>query len=164
VLVGHHFSCILIIGLLTAISPMSDAKVFLLTIAIVGVLMLYLYWQNRTPSARWMPEDARRQLHRERRVPPRVKCAIPVSLEASRRSLTGLTRDIAIGGVLLTPSAPLSVGEPVHVSFELPGGPRIDIPGAVCRRQGKHVAIKFDFVTQQRALIQQWVDQQQHQI
>lgn len=107
-----------------------------------------------------MPEEAREQLYRERRVPPRVKCTTNISIIAGRRTITGVTHDIAIGGVLLKPAAPLAIGEPVHVSLDLPNGPHIEIPGAICRRQGEQVAVKFDFITDQRALIQQWVDEQ----
>lgn len=139
---------------------MAEAKVFILTIVVVGILLFYVYWQNRAHPAGWMPEDARQQLHRERRVPPRIKCATEVYIVATRRTVTGVTDNIAIGGLLLKPSAPLSVGEPVQVSFELPNGPRIDIPGAICRKQGERVAVKFDFITEQRVLIQKWVDQQ----
>lgn len=139
---------------------MTETKVFLLTVVVVGLLLLYIYVQNRARPGGWMPENAREQLHRERRVPPRVKCAMPVSISAGRRVLSGTTENIAIGGLLLRPSGPLAVGEPVHVSFELPNGSKIDMPGAVCRRQGECVAVKFDFVTEQRTLIQSWVDQQ----
>ncbi len=137
---------------------MTETKVFILTVVAVGILFLYLYWQNRVHPGGWMPEDAREQLHRERRVPPRVKCQTAISILANRRVVTGTSVDIAIGGVLLHASEPLSVGEPVNVSFDLPDGPHIDIPGAICRKQGENVAVKFDFVTDQRALIQRWVD------
>lgn len=140
---------------------MTEAKTLALTIIVVGLLLLYLYWQNRVHPGGWMPDEAQEQLRRERRVPPRIKCATQVSIFASRRSVPGVTVNIAIGGILLTPSAPLSVGEPVHVSMDLPNGPHIEIPGAICRKQGEHVAVKFDFDTEQRALIQQWVDIQQ---
>lgn len=139
---------------------MTETKVFLFTLVAVGLLLLYLYVQNRPRSGAWMPEDAREQLHRERRVPPRVPCATPVSIAAGRRIVSGITENVAIGGLLLKPSEALSVGEPVHVAFELPHGPRIEIPGAVCRKQGECVAVQFDFITEQRALIQQWVDRQ----
>jgi hypothetical protein len=140
---------------------MTEAKTLALTIVVVGLLLLYLYWQNRVHPAGWMPDDAQEQLRRERRVPPRIKCATQVSISANRRSVEGVTVNVAIGGILLTPSAPLSVGEPVHVSMDLPNGPHIEIPGAVCRKQGEHVAVKFDIDTEQRALIQKWVDLQQ---
>lgn len=138
--------------------PVTETKVFILTIVGVGLIFLYVYWQNRVHPDGWMPEDARTQLHRERRVPPRVACATDVSILAGRRTLSATSVNVAIGGILLKPSGALSVGEPVHVSFQLPDGPKIEIPGAVCRRQGEHVAVKFDFITEQRALIQQWVD------
>lgn len=141
---------------------MTEAKVFVFTVVVVGILLIYVYWQNRVHPAGWMPDEARQQLHRERRVPPRIACVTSVSIVANRRTISGLSRDIAIGGILLKPSAPLSVGEPVRVSFDLPNGPHVDIPGAICRKQGEHVAVKFDVVTQQRALIQQWVDQQRN--
>lgn len=139
---------------------MTETEVFLLTVAVVGILLLYLYVQNRTRSGNWMPDDARAQLHRERRVPPRIKCATEVSIAAGRRIITGTTVNVAIGGLLFKPSGALGVGEPVHVAFELPNGPKIEIPGAICRKQGEYVAIKFDFITEQRTLIQSWVDQQ----
>lgn len=141
---------------------MTETKVFVFTVVIVGILLIYAYWQNRVQPARWMPDEARQQLHRERRVPPRVACVTSVSIAADGRNISGVSRDIAIGGILLKPSAPLSVGEPVHVSFDLPNGPHIDIPGAICRKQGERVAVKFDVLTQQRALIQKWVDLQQN--
>ena len=140
---------------------MTEAKVFVLTIVVVGILLIYVYWQNRVHAGGWMPNEAREQLYRERRVPPRIPCVTTITIVANRRTISGLSHDIAIGGVLLKPFAPLSVGEPVHVSFDLPSGPHIDIPGAICRKQGEHVAVKFDVQTQQRALIQSWVDQQQ---
>lgn len=138
---------------------MTETKVFILTVVVVGLILLYVYWQNRVHPGGWMPEDARNQLHRERRVPPRISCATDVSIVAGRRTLSATSLNVAIGGILLKPSGTLSIGEPVHVSFQLPDGPKIDIPGAVCRKQGEHVAVKFDVVTEQRALIQQWVDQ-----
>lgn len=143
---------------------MTEAKVFVFTVVVVGILLIYVYWQNRVHPEGWMPDEARQQLHRERRVPPRVACVTEVSIVADRRTISGVSRNIAIGGILLKPSAPLSVGEPVHVSFDLPNGPRIEIPGAICRKQGDHVAVKFDVMTQQRALIQHWVDQQRNSI
>jgi hypothetical protein len=141
---------------------MTEAKVFVLTIVVVGILLIYVYWQNRVHPGGWMPDEARQQLHRERRIPPRIACVTNVAIVANRRTISGVSHDIAIGGILLKPSAPLLVGEPVHVSFDLPNGPRIEIPGAICRKQGEHVAVKFDVITQQRALIQQWVDQQRN--
>jgi hypothetical protein len=140
---------------------MTEAKVFVLTIVVVGILLIYVYWQNRVHAGGWMPNEAREQLNRERCVPPRIPCIISITIVANRRTISGLTKNIAIGGVLFKPLAPLSVGEPVHASFDLPNGPHIDIPGAICRKQGEYVAVKFDVVTQQRALIQKWVDQQQ---
>jgi hypothetical protein len=139
---------------------MSDAKVLLLTAVVVGVMLLYIYWQTRARPGHWIPDDAREQINRERRVPPRITCEMNVYILAGSRSVSGVAQNVAIGGLLLIPSAPLSVGEPVHVSFELPKGPRIDIPGAICRTQGNSVAVKFDFVSNQRELIQKWVDQQ----
>ena len=139
---------------------MTETKVFLLTVVVVGLLLLYLYWQNRAHPAGWMPEDARQQLHSERRVPPRISCATDVAIIAGTRIVPATSVNVAIGGILVKPESPLSVGEPVHVSFHLPNGPRIEIPGAVCRKQGEHVALKFDVLTEQRALIQKWVDQQ----
>lgn len=139
---------------------MTEAKVFFFTVVVVGILLFYVYWQNRVRPGGWMPEEAREQLHRERRVPPRIKCATHVSIVAGRRTVTGVSKDVAIGGILFKPSAPLAIGEPVHVSFDLPDGPHIEIPGAICRKQGEHVAVKFDFLTDQRALIQRWVDRQ----
>jgi hypothetical protein len=139
---------------------MSDANVLLLTAAVVGVLLLYIYWQTRARPGHWMPDDAREQINREHRVPPRITCAMDVYIRAGNRSVFGVAQNVAIGGLLLKPASPLSAGEPVYVSFELPNGPRINIPGAICRIQGSSVAVKFDFVTDQRALIQKWVDQQ----
>lgn len=140
---------------------MTEAKVFVVTVVVVGILLFYLYWQNRVHPAGWMPDEAREQLHRERRVPPRIPCVTNVSIVANRRTISGESLNVAIGGILLKPSAPLSIGEPVQVSFELPNGPRVEIPGAICRKQGEYVAVKFDVITQQRTLIQQWVDRQQ---
>ncbi len=139
---------------------MADTKVLLFTLVVVALLLYYAYWQNRTRPGGWIPEAAREQVNRERRVPPRVRCSMDVLIRAGQRTVAGTAENIAIGGVLLRPSASLSVGEPVHVTFELPNGPCIDIPGAVCRKQGDNIAVKFDFVTEQRALIQHWVDQQ----
>ncbi len=139
---------------------MTETKVFLLTAVVVGLLFLYVYMQNRARPGGWMPEDARKQLYRERRVPPRIPCATEVSIAAGPRMITGTTVNVAIGGLLLKPSGALGVGEPVHITFELPKGPKIDIPGAVCRKQGEYVAVKFDFITEQRTLIQSWVDEQ----
>src|SRR5512140_3286197 len=101
---------------------MNEAKVLALTVVVVGLLLLYVYWQNRVHPGGWMPDEAREQLRRERRVPPRIKCSTEVSISTNRRSITGMTVDIAIGGILLTPSASLSVGEPVQVSLDLPNG------------------------------------------
>jgi hypothetical protein len=139
---------------------MTEAKVFLFTVVIVGIVLLYVNWQSRVRPGGWMPEEAREQLNRERRVPPRINCATKVTVIAGLRTITGVTKDIAIGGILFTPSGPLSVGEPVHVKFDLPNGPQIEIPGAIRRKQGEHVAVQFDFITEQRALIQEWVDRQ----
>src|SRR5512141_3220537 len=121
---------------------MTETKVLIFTVVVVGILLLYVYWQNRVHPGGWMPEDARAQLHRERRVPPRINCETAISIAANRRLITGTSVNIAIGGVLLRASAPLSVGEPVSVSFDLPDGPHIEIPGAICRKQGEHVAVK----------------------
>lgn len=140
---------------------MTEAKVFVLTIVVVGILLIYVYWQNRIHAGGWMPNEAREQLNRERRVPPRVPCVTSITIVANGRTISGVSHDIAIGGMLLKPLALLSVGEPVQVSFDLPNGPHIDFPGAICRKQGEYVAVKFDVMTQQRSLIQKWVDQQQ---
>jgi PilZ domain len=138
--------------------PVTETKVFIFTVVAVGLMLVYVYWQNRVHSGAWMPEAARAQLQRERRVPTRINCVTDVSVIVGNYTVHATSVNIAVGGVLLKPSSPLFVGQPVHLKLDLPDGPRIEIPGVVCRKQGEHVAVKFDVITEKRALIQQWVD------
>ncbi|MFB3813771.1 MAG: PilZ domain-containing protein [Terriglobales bacterium] len=128
----------------------------LLGIGAIG--LLYLWWRAaRRPSA-WLSDDAQRQVHQEWRRPPRVPLAVSVEITAHQRTVAAQSKNIAIGGMLLTPDKRLFAGEPVEVSFVLPDGPAIRIPGAVCRLQAADAAIRFDATDAQRFLVGSWVD------
>lgn len=72
---------------------------------------------------------------------PRLPLTAHVESLASGRSTTGRTGDIGMGGILVLSSETLGPGTEVRVSFELPGGHRVDAPGEVvhaspCGRMG----------------------------
>ncbi len=131
----------------------------LLSAAAAGaVVVLYFVWRSHGKPHRSLPAEVQQQLHRELRRPPRVALATAVEIAAYQRNITGISKNVAVGGMLLTPSGRLSVGEPVQVSFVLPDDTHISIPGAVCRLQGDDVAIRFDAADKQRFLIERWVE------
>jgi hypothetical protein len=74
-------------------------------------------------------------------------------------NMTAESRDLSIGGMQIKPSRPLAIGQPIHVSFSLPGAARIDIPAVVCRTVGSCVGIRFDVNDRQRKVIGDWVEQ-----
>ncbi len=123
-------------------------------IVAAGALLLW-----RRPKFGWMPAEAAKQVQRERRRPPRIPVVINVELKANTRSVTATSKNVAPGGMLLTPIAPLSVGEPLGVAFTLPDGTSLEIPAVVCRKQGNDFAVKFDVTDQRRGMVERWVMQ-----
>jgi hypothetical protein len=132
----------------------------LLVVAIAAAALFYVSWKPSRTAAPTMPQEAKQQLDRELRRPPRVDVNVHVEIRAFQRTVTGSTEKVAEGGMLLRPQGKLSPGEPVHVAFALPDGPAISISGAVLRRHGENVAIRFDATDKQRRLIAQWVEKQ----
>jgi hypothetical protein len=128
-------------------------------IGLGAAFLVYLSWRSRKHAGAWMPAEARRQMAQELRRPPRAPLVTTVEIRIQQGTVTGASRNIALGGMLLKPDGHLSVGQPVHVSFTLPDGPQIDISAVVCRRQGEHVAVRFDAQDKQRFLIDSWVHQ-----
>lgn len=131
---------------------------FLISTGLFVVIVCVLIWHFRARTASWMPAEAQLRLHREVRRPPRVPFATAVAIRGQDATMTAESQDLAIGGMLLRPSRPLSVGQPIHVSFTLPTGTTIDIPAVVCRTVGQSFGIRFDVTDKQRTLIGEWVE------
>ncbi len=75
---------------------------------------------------------------------PRLPLTARVESLASGRHTTGRTGDIGMGGILVLSSETLERGTEVRVSFELPGGHRVDVPGEVVHASsGKRMGIRF---------------------
>lgn len=127
---------------------------------LIGVAV-YLFFHDRSGrTGGWMPSEARAQFHRERSRPPRVPFAAQVDIVALGRNVRGTCVNIAIGGMLLKPEAPLFSGEPVQISFSLPDGTSLRVAGAVCRIQGTAAAIKFDADITRRESLARWIESQ----
>ncbi len=140
---------------------MSDTIILFATVAILACAGAWLLLKHRPGGGgAWMPPEARAQLQKEHRRKPRVPLVTEVEISAFQRSVRGVSVNVAVGGMLLKPSAPLDVGEPVSLSFVLPNSVPVTMPGAVCRKQGAEVAVKFDPLANQRELIEDWVEQQ----
>ena len=130
-------------------------------VIVIAVLMIVL-WKFGPRQAAWMPADAQLQLHREIRRPPRIpfKTAVTITSHAGTETITAESQDLAIGGMMVKPMVPLSVGQPIQVAFELPGSAPIRIPAVVCRTVGASCfGIRFDVTDRQTASIGEWVEQ-----
>ncbi len=123
-----------------------------------GALLVLFFWKSRKAPSSSATSDLQQQVRREWRRPPRAPLSTKVEIAGYKRTVTGISKNVAVGGMLLTPDGQLSVGEPVHVSFTLPDGTAIAIAGAVCRLQAGDVAIRFDATDRQRFLIEHWVE------
>ena len=131
-------------------------------IAAVLAVVLFLFWAFRPKPAPWMPADALLQLHREIRRPPRIpfQAEVKITSHGGTETISAQSQDIAIGGMLLKPSIPLSVGQPIHVAFALPSGVDINIPAVVCRTVGPaSFGVRFDVMDRQIKTIGEWVEQ-----
>ncbi len=126
--------------------------------AAAGLLVVLFFWKSRRTPTVSTPTDLQQQVRREWRRPPRAPLSVKVEIAGYKHTVTGVSKNIAVGGMLLTPDGQLSVGEPVHVTFTLPDGTAIAIAGAVCRLQAGDVAIRFDATDRQRLLIERWVE------
>ena len=131
------------------------------SLVVLGVVAFALKEIRARRTSSWMPADAHAQLQRESRYPVRIPFAAAVTIRnfGSEQTIPAQSEDLAVGGMLLKPSSPLSIGQPIHVSFSLPAGPSIDIPAVVCRTVGKSFGIRFDFADKERAQIAEWVEQ-----
>jgi uncharacterized protein (TIGR02266 family) len=93
---------------------------------------------------------SRQTIQADRRRSPRECAEIQVQYESIDELFTEFTRDINEGGVFVPTESPLSLDEPVELSFRLPGGPSIHVTGRVVRVQTKDedgsagMAIAFD--------------------
>ncbi len=136
------------------------ASVVIAAVIVVAILLVLLRVM-RPRKATWMPAEAQLQLHREARRPPRVAFHAPVKItsHSGSETIAAESQDIAIGGMMVKPQVRLSVGQPIQVSFELPGGAAIQIPAVVCRTVGAQCfGIRFDVTDKQTAIIGQWVE------
>lgn len=137
------------------------ASLIIPTMVVLGFIALGLR-QLRARRRTWMPAEARAQFQRETRHPVRIPFVTSVAIRSygDAEVIAAESQDLAIGGMLLKPCVPLSIGQPIQVSFSLPTGPLIEIPAVVCRTVGQSFGIQFDFMDKQRALISDWVDQE----
>ena len=94
---------------------------------------------------------SRQTIQADRRRSPRECAEIQVQYESIDELFTEFTRDINEGGVFVATETPLSLDEPVELSFRLPGAaPSIHVTGRVVRVQTKDedgsagMAIAFD--------------------
>jgi len=137
------------------------ASVVIPALIFVAILMVVL-WIYGPRKAAWIPADAQLQIKREARRPPRIpfKAPVTISSHSGTDAIAAESQDLAIGGMMVKPAAPLSVGQPIHVSFDLPGHASIHIPAVVCRTVGtSSFGIRFDVTDKQTALIGEWVEQ-----
>jgi hypothetical protein len=135
---------------------------FVIPAVIVVAILMIVLWKFGPRQAAWMPADAQLQLHREIRRPPRIpfKTAVTITSHAGTEAITAESQDLAIGGMMVKPMVPLSVGQPIQVAFELPGSAPICIPAVVCRTVGASCfGIRFDVTDQQTTAIGEWVEQ-----
>lgn len=140
---------------------MSETTVLISTLFILAVIGGYILLHQRARTGGgWMPIEAQEQVHREKQRPPRLEFVTNVEIRAQSRKVQAVSLNLAIGGMLLKPSATLSVGEPVYVSFEMPNGGAVTMPAVVCRTQRDQAAIKFDVTATQRHIIEHWIEQQ----
>jgi hypothetical protein len=124
-------------------------------------VLLVALLRRRPRSEKWVSAEAQLQLHREIRRPQRIpfRTKVMIRSHSGTDTLSAESQDLSIGGMQLKPSAPLAVGQPIHVSFRLPEGTAIDIPAVVCRAVGQGFGIRFDVTDNQRSLIGEWVEQ-----
>jgi hypothetical protein len=135
---------------------------FVIPALIVAAILMMVLWRFGPRQPAWMPADAQLQLHREARRPPRIPFATSVTITShgGAETIAAESQDIAIGGMMVKPAVPLSVGQPIQISFDLPGVAPIRIPGVVCRSVGTNCfGIRFDVMDNQRAVIGEWVEQ-----
>lgn len=138
---------------------------FVIPAVIVVAILMIVLWKFGPRQPAWMPADAQLQLHREARRPPRVpfKAAVTITSHAGTETITAESQDLAVGGMMVKPAVPLSVGQPIQVSFDLPGRAPIRIPAVVCRTVGPSCfGIRFDVRDQQTVAIGEWVEQHRH--
>ena len=93
---------------------------------------------------------SRQIIQPDRRRSQRERAEIRVQYESVDELFTEFTRDINEGGVFVATESPLSLDEPVELSFQLPGGVEsIHVTGRVVRVQTKEegaagMAVVFD--------------------
>ncbi len=135
--------------------------IFAISALVVLILSVVLYRVLRPAQKAWMPADAQLQLHREIRRPPRIPFHTSVTIKghSGQESIAAESQDLAIGGMLIKPSVPLAIGQPIQVAFTLREGVSIDIPSVVCRAVGACYGIRFDVTDRQRHTIGEWVEQ-----
>lgn len=134
---------------------------FLISAGVVAAIVLVAVLRRTPAPEKWVSAEAQLQLCREIRRPPRIPFLAPVVIHSHSRAdyMTAECRDLSIGGMQLKPNRPLAIGQPIHVSFSLPGGTAIDIPAVVCRAVGQCYGIRFDVNDKQRTIIGNWVEQ-----
>src|SRR5512146_3445166 len=112
---------------------------FLISTGVVAAVVLIAVLLRAPVPEKWVSAEAHLQLCREIRRPPRIPFRAPVLIHSHSRAdnITAESRDLSIGGMQLKPDRPLAIGQPIHISFSLPGGSAIDIPAVVCRTVGQ---------------------------
>lgn len=92
---------------------------------------------------------------------PRVPVSVPVHIETAQDRYHGDTQNVSHGGMLLRAQAPVSVAQPVELSFTLPDAEPVTIPAVVTHHRGEDVGVRFDPTHQVRRVIERWVDESQ---
>jgi hypothetical protein len=88
---------------------------------------------------------------------PRLEVAFPVDILTDKETHPAESRNISQGGMSLCGEAPVSVAQPVQLSFILPEQEAVTIPAVVTHKQGEQIGVRFDPTHYRRAAIEKWV-------
>jgi len=92
-----------------------------------------------------------------RRQLPRFPFSTEVRVDAYGQMFTTRSLQLGSGGMSLETAPSLSIAQPLHVSFVLPGGRQIAIAAVVRWKQEQQVGLRFD-PCGDLAAIREWVE------
>ena len=118
--------------------------VILCGVIAIAVLVYLFVWGKSGPA-------------KETRQGPRLDLTITVQVETPEQSFTADSQNISLGGMLLRADAPVSIAQPVHLSFRLPETTEVQIPAVVCHKRGEQIGVRFDPTHQRRIDIEKWL-------
>ncbi len=90
---------------------------------------------------------------------PRIPIVVPVQIATADARYFGDSQNVSRGGMLIRVDAPVSIAQPLQLSFQLPHTAKVNIPAVVAHKHRADVGIRFDPTHQDRRIIEQWVDE-----